>query len=76
MATGASVLDTKLTEGAGKGAKIGMAVFGVALLVGFIYAGAHLASDLSQVHSSEVMPFVLLGIALLLSVSSRCCPWN
>jgi len=40
----------------------------VALLVGFIYAGAHLASDLSQVHSSEVMPFVLLGIALLVAL--------
>src|SRR5271167_2624043 len=68
MATGASVLDTKLTEGAGKGAKIGMAVFGVALIVGFIYAGAHLASDLAQVHSSEIMPFVLLGIALLVAL--------
>jgi inorganic phosphate transporter, PiT family len=68
MATGASVLDTKLTEGAGKGAKIGMAVFGVALIIGFIYAGAHLASDLAQVHSSEIMPFVLLGIALLVAL--------
>jgi PiT family inorganic phosphate transporter len=68
MATGASVLDTKLTEGAGKGAKIGMAVFGVALIIGFVYAGAHLASDLAQVHSSEIMPFVLLGIALLVAL--------
>src|SRR5208283_3181270 len=68
MATGASVLDTKLTEGAGKGAKIGMAVFGVALIVGFIYAGAHLASDLAQVHNPDIMPFVLLGIALLVAL--------
>ena len=68
MATGASVLDTKLTTGAGKGAKIGVAVFGVALVIGFIYAGAHLASDLAQIHSSEVMPFVLLGIALLVAL--------
>jgi PiT family inorganic phosphate transporter len=68
MATGASVLDAKLTEGAGKGAKIGMAVFGVALIVGFIYAGAHLASDLAQVHSPDIMPFVLLGIALLVAL--------
>jgi len=73
MATGASVLDTKLTEGAGKGAKIGMAVFGVALIVGFIYAGAHLASDLAQIHSSEIMPFVLLGIALLVALGFRIC---
>ncbi len=68
MATGASVLDTKLTEGAGKGAKIGMAVFGVALIIGFIYAGAHLAADLAQVHSPDIMPFVLLGIALLVAL--------
>jgi PiT family inorganic phosphate transporter len=68
MATGATVLDAKLTAGAGKGAKIGMIVFGVAMLIGFIYAGAHLASDLAQIHSSEVMPFVLLGIALLVAL--------
>ncbi len=68
MATGASVLDAKLTGGAGKGAKIGVAVFGVALVVGFIYAGAHLASDLAQIHTGEVMPFVLLGIALLVAL--------
>jgi PiT family inorganic phosphate transporter len=68
MSSGASVLDTKFTEGAGKGAKIGMAIFGVALIVGFIYAGAHLASDLAQIHSTEVMPFVLLGIALLVAL--------
>ena len=72
MATGAtvlesksSVLDSKMTGGAGMGAKIGMRVFGVALVVGFIYAGVKLASDLSQVHTTSVLPFVLLGIALL-----------
>src|SRR5271169_738761 len=68
MATGASVLDAKLTGGAGKGAKIGVAVFGVALIIGFIYAGAHLFSDLSAIHSSEIMPFVLLGVALLVAL--------
>ena len=72
MATGASVmdskasvLDTKMTGGAGMGAKIGMRVIGVALIVGFIYAGVKLASDLSQVHTTSVLPFVLLGVALL-----------
>ena len=61
----ASVLDSKLSSGAGTGAKIGMRVFGLALVVGFIYAGVRLASDLSQVHTTSVLPFVLLGIALL-----------
>jgi len=60
-----SVLDSKLSSGAGTGAKIGMRIFGVALVVGFIYAGVRLASDLSQVHTTSVLPFVLLGIALL-----------
>ncbi len=41
MATGASVLDMKLTTGAGKGAKIGVAVFGVALIIGFICMRVH-----------------------------------
>ena len=42
-----------------------MRVFGVALVIGFIYAAVRLVSDLSQVHSTSVLPFVLLGIALL-----------
>jgi PiT family inorganic phosphate transporter len=42
-----------------------MRVFGLALIIGFIYAGVRLAADLSQVHSASVLPFVLLGVALL-----------
>jgi inorganic phosphate transporter, PiT family len=47
---------------------IGMAVFGCAILVGFIYAGFHLISDLSTVRSTSVFPFFLLGIALLVAL--------
>ncbi len=75
MATGApaldgkvSALDSKLSGGAGAPAKIGMAVFGVALVIGFVYAASRLLSDLSEIHSTEVMPFVLLGIALLVAL--------
>jgi PiT family inorganic phosphate transporter len=68
MATAASALDTKLTGGAGRSAKIGLLVFGVALVIGFIYAATHLVSDLAGIHSPEVMPFVLLGIALLVAL--------
>ena len=67
MATGASVLDAKLAGGSKVG-RIGVAVFGVALIVGFIYAGSHLLSDLSGMHATEVMPFVLLGVALLVAL--------
>ena len=68
MATTASVLDAKMTGGAGKSAKIGMAVFGVALVVGFVYAAFSLVSDLSKIHSPQFMPFVLLGVALLVAL--------
>src|SRR5579862_383771 len=64
MATGTSVLDAKMA-GPGTGARVGVAIFGVALVVGFIYAGIHLGSDLSEVHSPTWTPFILLGIALL-----------
>ncbi len=63
MAAGTSVLDTKMTVSAP--AKIGMAIFGVALVVGLVYAGTHLLRDLADVHPSSALPFILLGIALL-----------
>jgi inorganic phosphate transporter, PiT family len=66
MATAtAPLLDSKLSKSPGK---IGMFVFGIALLVGGIYAGSHLMSDLSDVHSSSVLPFLLLGLALLVAL--------
>ena len=68
MATSASVLDAKMTGGMGKSAKIGMAVFGVALVIGFAYAAISLVSDLVKIHATNVMPFVLLGIALLVAL--------
>ena len=55
----------KLSKGPGK---IGTAIFGVALAIGFVYAAAHLISDLSTVHSPTIFPYVLLGIALLVAL--------
>jgi PiT family inorganic phosphate transporter len=71
MATEASAIETKaalqakMAKGPGR---IGLLVFGVALVVGFIYAGGHLLSDLSEMHPTSVMPFVLLGVALLVAL--------
>src|ERR1700683_3760615 len=65
MATGTTALDAKIGAGPGR---IGMLVFGVALVVGLIYAGGHLLSDLSQMHSASVGPYVLLGVALLIAL--------
>jgi PiT family inorganic phosphate transporter len=65
MASGESVLDSKLIGGAGRGARIGVLIFGVALVIGFVYAGFHLLTDLSEIHGSSVTAYVLLGVALL-----------
>src|SRR5277367_1687043 len=65
MATGTTALDTKTGSGPGR---IGMLVFGVALIIGLIYAGGHLLSDLSQMHATSVGPYFLLGIALLIAL--------
>jgi inorganic phosphate transporter, PiT family len=41
---------------------------GAIVVVGIIYAGYHLASDLSVVRSTQAYPFVLLGIALFIAL--------
>ncbi|MGA7301904.1 MAG: inorganic phosphate transporter, partial [Candidatus Sulfotelmatobacter sp.] len=60
-----SVLDQKLSRSPGK---IGMLVFGIVLVIGVGYAGSSLLHDLSFVHNQSVLPFVLLGIALLVAL--------
>jgi PiT family inorganic phosphate transporter len=61
-----SRLDAKLGSGPGR---IGFVAFGVALIVGLGFAGSQLLADLSQVHPASIMPFVLLGIALLVALA-------
>ena len=58
-------LEAKLGKGPGK---IGILVFGVVLIIGVIYAGSSLISDLSSVHSQSILPFLLLGLALLVAL--------
>lgn len=58
-------LDAKLGRSPGK---IGMLAFGLVLLVGCVYSGFHLLTDLSGMHSGSVLPYVLLGIALLVAL--------
>jgi inorganic phosphate transporter, PiT family len=41
---------------------------GAVVIAGVIYAGYHLASDLSVVRDTRVYPFILLGIALLIAL--------
>ena len=63
-ATG-TLLDQKLNRSPGK---IGMLVFGIVLVIGVAYAGSSLLHDLSVVHNESILPFVLLGIALLVAL--------
>src|ERR1700751_2090776 len=66
MATATStVLDAKISRTPGK---LGMIIFGIVLVIGFGYAGSHLLGDLAPMHSESVLPYVLLGIALLVAL--------
>jgi PiT family inorganic phosphate transporter len=61
----APALDAKLGKGPGK---IGVLAFAVVLIIGVIYAGSSLASDLSGVHNASILPYLLLGLALLVAL--------
>src|SRR5580693_2102091 len=54
---------------AGPAAKIGMGIFGVVLAVGMIFIGRQLIGDLSGVHNTSIMPYLLLGLALLIALA-------
>ncbi|HEX4769824.1 MAG TPA: inorganic phosphate transporter [Bryobacteraceae bacterium] len=60
-----TLLDKKIKRNPGK---IGVIIFGTALLVGGIYAGWNLLSDLSHVQTSSALVFVLLGFALAIAL--------
>ena len=53
---------------AGPAAKIGMGIFGVVLVIGMIFIGRQLIGDLSEVHATSMMPYLLLGLALLVAL--------
>ncbi len=63
MAAAASpALEKKMSRNPGK---LGMIVFGVALVVGVIYTGVSIVQDMGTAHSTSVAAFLLLGVALL-----------
>jgi inorganic phosphate transporter, PiT family len=65
MATAAPAIEAKLARRPGF---LGIAGFGVVLVVGVVYSAFHLLSDLSTVHSASITPYVLLGVALLVAL--------
>ncbi len=60
-----SALDAKMSR---KPGMIGTVLFGGALLVGAIYAGSHLLGDLQKAPLGSALPYVLLGVALLIAL--------
>ena len=61
----APALEQKMSRNPGK---IGIAVFGVALIVGLIYTIVSLARDLQVERGTSIYPYVLLGVALLVAL--------
>jgi PiT family inorganic phosphate transporter len=43
-------------------------VAGIVVIIGIVYAGYHLADDLSVVRDTSVYPYILLGIALFIAL--------
>jgi inorganic phosphate transporter, PiT family len=56
----------KLSKGPGM---VGMAIFGVVLIVGIVYIGISLSHDLSSLQSGPVLPYILLGVALFVALA-------
>src|SRR5208337_4426439 len=65
VAAPAPAIHDKLNRSPGM---IGMVVFGIVIIIGVIYSAYHLLSDLSTVHSGSILPYVLLGFALLIAL--------
>jgi PiT family inorganic phosphate transporter len=65
MAAAAPALQQKMSR---KPATIGVAVFGVALVVGLIYTVVSLARDLQAERGTSIFPYLLLGVALLVAL--------
>jgi PiT family inorganic phosphate transporter len=60
-----SLLDRQVKQPSGIAGTI---TFGAALLAGIVYAGTHLARDLSGTHFLSAWPYILLGLALLIAL--------
>jgi PiT family inorganic phosphate transporter len=53
---------------AGKGRNLGLVVFLIVIVVGAIYCAIHLVSDLQTVRQASILPYLLLGVALLIAL--------
>jgi PiT family inorganic phosphate transporter len=52
----------------GRSRNIGMIIFLIVIAIGAVYCAAHLVSDLQSVQSLSFLPYLLLGVALLIAL--------
>ncbi|NML34617.1 inorganic phosphate transporter [Paraburkholderia antibiotica] len=52
----------------GKGRNFGLVIFLALLVAGVVYCAVHLLDDLQPVRESSVLPYLLLGVALLIAL--------
>ena len=64
LATASPSIHEKMSKGSGMIGILGLGVF----VIGVVYAAYHLLTDLSNVHDTSIMPYVLLAIALLVAL--------
>jgi len=62
---GASALHEKFAKGPGR---IGTLIFAAVAIAAVIYIGWNLARDLSEMRTGSAMPYILLGVALLVAL--------
>src|SRR5215831_14487645 len=61
----ASAVHEKFAKGPGA---IGMLIFGIVAIGAVIYIGWNLARDLAEMHTGSALPYILLGLALLVAL--------
>src|SRR5499427_4751355 len=61
----ASAVHEKFARGPGA---IGMIIFGIVAIGAVIYIGWNLARDLAEMHAGSALPYILLGLALLVAL--------
>jgi len=61
----ASAVHEKFARGPGA---IGMLIFGIVAIGAVIYIGWNLARDLAEMHTGSALPYILLGLALLVAL--------
>ena len=54
----------------GKGRNLGLVIFAAVIIVGVVYCGMQLIGDLQPVREGSILPYLLLGVALLIVLTA------